>query len=65
MTAACQSGDEKFINIKDYKYSQLDNHRVKMDLYGSTTAHYDSKCEVVFDLWNDWELESVLLTENS
>jgi hypothetical protein len=62
MRAACQSGDTQFINVKDHQYKQLDEDRVQVDLIGSSTLDYAAKCEVVFNLWNAWELESAVMT---
>ena len=62
MKMACQTGEEKFISVNDYKYAQLDPTHVEITLYGTTTSHYESNCRVAFNLREGWTLDSAILT---
>lgn len=62
MNAQCQSGDERFLNVINYTYKQIDAKTVQINLSWATNIHYKSSCEVRFDLWNKWEITEAKLS---
>ncbi|NOZ43988.1 MAG: hypothetical protein GXP45_02405 [bacterium] len=61
MKTACQSGDEKFLNIDEYLFQKISPSQIKMTLLGSSNRHYKAECDVFFDLRNKWQITKASL----